>query len=263
MKRKLSSIKNEVLNSFGGNASNQLELKKTYSKIELEKMEIERKKKENKSTSTCINVTTLPSHNDQNQNKTNIIDVNSSFMADAKIHKSTLEREIENFNKEKKLIGMKRDNSDDSYSFEILSNKKPKTDFQSDWSTLMSNSVKKKPLLEREKEIFLEECKRKKEEQLKTKSSSSLVNSQVMIFDDFSISTTSTSISMPNQINKSEEINVTIENNKPSISEQNATKVCVSCEDNISNNYRSLSKKCKHYIHQVNYFLIYRNVGLN
>jgi hypothetical protein len=231
MKRKLSQIRNDVLNSFG---SSNLELKKSYSKIELEKIELKKKLiQEQNAKEELVQKNYVVS----NRN----VSTSNDFMSDAKIHKSKLEHDKEYSVMMQKMIGNKRNSSDEF----INSNKK--SDEANDWTSLMATSIKKKSRIEIEKEKFLEETKKRKEEQLKN--ITNLSKSQVFKFDENIIG------------KKDTEISKNYENNKNILNietDSGAVRICQVCKSVIENksNIKRISTKCEHYLHYVFIFLI-------
>jgi hypothetical protein len=237
MKRKLTQIRNEILNSFG---SSSLELKKSYSKLEQEKIELKNKiiLQENSKEDQLKNGKT----NQQNP-------MINNFMSDAKIHKTKLEKEKEYALQVQKMIGNKRKSDGEFQNMRYLDNKTTQCE-NSDWSSLMANSIKKKSRLEIEKEKFLEEAKIRKEQQLKN--ITTLSKSQVFKFDE-------------NISDKKISENIQSEDNKLQPITSNATeRICQVCKILIEPkaNSKRISNKCEHFIHYVIIkFKIFRNVG--
>jgi hypothetical protein len=145
MKRKIETLQNEVIKSFGVENFNYMDLKKGYSKVELSK----------KSTKTDI-IT---------KNKENKENTSSNFLSDAKVHKSRIELEKE--------IAKNKSTTDN-----LLKNK---TERSEPSDGFMCNAIKKKSTIEIEKEKFIEQNKKFQEEQLKKKNS--CIKSQVFKFD--------------------------------------------------------------------------------
>lgn len=237
MKRKLNSLQSEVISSFG---QNSLELKKSYSRVEKEKIELKKNIDQEKIITSKENINLI------NTKLEEIIVPSSSFMTDAKVYKSKLEQEKEASSKSKLFLGAKREKDlSEATDNSSLSLKKHKDLFHEDWSTLMSNSVKKKSTLELEKEKFLEECKKKKEESLKNQNH--LAKSNVYKFEDFSDTKDSSSKINTSTLKKDESsyLNSILE-----------SKICSSCNGPIEHNYKQLSLKCQHFMHTVNSYLI-------
>lgn len=220
MKRKLISLQEEAQASFG---SSNLDLKKKFSKLEIEKMEAEKRKRDAQQAEILD-----PSNKGKKSFYQNMNDP-STFLNDAKVHKSLVEKDKENFLQSKR-------NREEEENVEIQK-KKSNVNFNEDWSTLMSGSIKKKSLVQREKELFIEECKKKTEELLKKKNS--FVKSHVMKLDDFS--------EPKKEVNRSPEVPIETE-----VTEQEK-KYCVTCSGEIekTSHFKQLSIKCKHLIHQV------------
>jgi hypothetical protein len=233
MKRKLNSLQSEVISSFGQNG---LELKKSYSRLEKEKIELEKKKREEDQGKI---ITSKENINLINTTVANSNFPSSSFMTDAKVYKSRLEQEKE-ASKSKLFLGAKREkNLSEALDNSSFSLKKHKDLFHEDWSTLMSNSVKKKSTLELEKEKFLEECKKKKEELLKNQNQ--LAKSHVYKFEDFSDTKESSKLNTSSlKNNESNYLNSILE-----------SKICTACNGPIEHNYKQLSQKCQHFMHTV------------
>lgn len=232
MKRKLNSLQSEVISSFG---QNSLELKKSYSRVEKEKIELKKIIDQEKISTSKENINLI------NTKLEEIIVSSSSFMTDAKVYKSKLEQEKEASSKSKLFLGAKREKDlSEATDNSSLSLKKHKDLFHEDWSTLMNNSVKKKSTLELEKEKFLEECKKKKEESLKNQNH--LAKSNVYKFEDFSDTKDSSSKINTSTLNKDETtyLNSILE-----------SKICSSCNGPIEHNYKQLSQKCQHFMHTV------------
>lgn len=232
MKRKLNSLQSEVISSFG---QNSLELKKSYSRVEKEKIELKKIIDQEKINTSKENINLI------NTKLEEIIVSSSSFMTDAKVYKSKLEQEKEASSKSKLFLGAKREKDlSEATDNSSLSLKKHKDLFHEDWSTLMNNSVKKKSTLELEKEKFLEECKKKKEESLKNQNH--LAKSNVYKFEDFSDTKDSSSKINTSTLNKDESsyLNSILE-----------SKICSSCNGPIEHNYKQLSQKCQHFMHTV------------
>lgn len=232
MKRKLNSLQSEVISSFG---QNSLELKKSYSRVEKEKIELKKIIDQEKINTSKENINLI------NTKLEEIIVSSSSFMTDAKVYKSKLEQEKEASSKSKLFLGAKREKDlSEATDNSSLSLKKHKDLFHEDWSTLMNNSVKKKSTLELEKEKFLEECKKKKEESLKNQNH--LAKSNVYKFEDFSDTKDSSSKINTSTLNKDETtyLNSILE-----------SKICSSCNGPIEHNYKQLSQKCQHFMHTV------------
>jgi hypothetical protein len=236
--KKMNMLQEEVLNNLG-----EFNFKKNYSRLEKEKIELERMRlcesKEHDKAFINESGENLNTGNKLSQADT-LRNNFGTFMSDAKIHKSKLEQTKEAA-KENKLIGIKRENEiSDQFNYSV---KKQKTSFEEDWSTLMSNSVKKKPQIQLDKEKFLEECKKRREESLKNKNI--LAKSHVMKFD------------IPGT--ESEEINPEekVLDLLPSLGH---SKICVICEGPVEHNFKKLAVRCEHVAHMV---LLYkfRNVG--
>lgn len=232
MKRKLNSLQSEVISSFG---QNSLELKKSYSRVEKEKIELKKIIDQEKIITSKENINLI------NTKLEEIIVSSSSFMTEAKVYKSKLEQEKEASSKSKLFLGAKREKDlSEATENSSLSLKKHKDLFHEDWSTLMNNSVKKKSTLELEKEKFLEECKKKKEESLKNQNH--LAKSNVYKFEDFSDTKDSSSKINTSTLKKDESsyLNSILE-----------SKICSSCNGPIEHNYKQLSQKCQHFMHTV------------
>jgi hypothetical protein len=228
MKRKLSQIRNEILNSFG---SSSLELKRTYSKIEQEKIELKNK------------LDSEVKSKDEQEKKHNTCNLNNStydFMSDAKRHKSKLEKERDYALQVQNMIGKKRKSNGEVEDINNIDTKLSQCQNLDDWNTLMGNSIKKKSKLEIEKEIFLEETKKRKEQQLKN--ITTLSKSQVFKFDE-------------SIMDKKTTEKIQIEESKlqqpVSTPKERFCQVCkISIEQNA--NCKRISNKCEHYLHYVN-----------
>lgn len=224
MKRKLSQIRNDVLNTFG---STSLELTKRYSKLELEKIKIKNKLSSEEITKEDV----------RNMKNSKIIHnqtIQSDFMSDAKIHKSKIEQDKE---KIQTMIGQKRKNNEEA-TIPCQSGD------AENWTSLMANSLKKKSKIEIEKEKFLEETKKRKEEQLKN--STNLMKSQVFKFEG--------------QITEKKLTGISKNDSKiRSINETGSLvdKICQVCKEsiNIKSNCKKISARCEHYLHYVKYLL--------
>jgi hypothetical protein len=191
MKRKISAIQKEVIDSFGGSSLN---LQKRFSRVEREKMIMKQNQNNNQNT---------PVTKDKDENDINFINCKSnlnaftsnSFMNDVKIHKSRIEKDKEEAkskqlmmaNNNNILLGHKRKepfNSDiNSFSYEsnIKKRRNAFNDFSEDWATVMSTSLKKKSQVQQEKEKYLDEVQKNKEVRLKSKNEN--LKNQVMKFD--------------------------------------------------------------------------------
>lgn len=228
MKRKLSQIRNDILNSFG---SSSLELKKSYSKIEQEKIEL--KNKQNNEINS----------KEERQNKHNTCNLNNpphDFMSDVKVHKSKLEKERDYALQVQDMIGKKRKSHGEVDDIDKIDTKLSQSQNLDDWNTLMANSIKKKSKLEIEKEKFLEETKKRKEQQLKN--FTILSKSQVFKFDE-SITDKKTTEKIQIEENKLQQPELT-----PTV------RICQVCKISIEQNAncKRISNKCDHFLHYVN-----------
>lgn len=231
MKKKLLSIQDEVFKAFG---SENLEIKKKYSKLELEKIEAEKKK----SFKSCLK-----------ENSENLIPKHTanSFMSDVKLHKSKLELEREMIMQQKQKL-------------ELLKNKRQGNSLNEceDFSTMMDNSIRKKPTIQLEKEKFIEESKRKKEEMLKNRASLIPLKEQIIKFDEVplndnkenSLNSSNSNQNIGNTVNT---VSISIPIN-PNSAISNST--CDICDLKIgkfslnNTNYYKQFPKCKHVVHQ-------------
>jgi hypothetical protein len=151
MKRKLTNMNSDIINSFGSENLNYLNLKKGYSKVEQEKKILESLKKDS------VNIMKEHKENKQTGNE---------FLSDAKVHKSKLEIEKEALLRTKETM---------------LCKKREREEAPQSSESFMSNMVKRKSTIQIEKEKFIAEAKKQQEEVWKTKIG--LVKSQVFKFD--------------------------------------------------------------------------------
>lgn len=159
----------------------------------------------------------------------------TEFMNDAKVHKLKIEQDKEKKINDEKMIGHKRKSNEEA-------SEQSKIHIGDDWTNLMANSLKKKSKIETEKEKFLEETKKRKEEQLKN--NINLCKSQVFKFDGQMIEKKlHEPIKTENQINN--------KNNSISLVE----KSCQVCKEpvNTKSNSKRISNRCDHYLHYVKF----------
>jgi hypothetical protein len=232
MKRKLINLQSEACESFGSENLNYLNLKKGYSKVEQEKQSLEARKKESVNNDDSIF---------NKENKFNQSVSTTSFLSDAKVHKSRIEIEKELLNSMKKdsLLNKKRERDN-------VSHDNPQEGF-------MNNAVRKVSGIQLEKERYIKEAQKLKEDQLKSKVG--LFKSQVLKFD----MTGEKEVVIEEENNNIKVSSVVAAvNNSSTIKNENS--ICEMCLVPLGkSNYKGFPK-CSHFIHQVNKFLC-RNAG--
>ena len=242
--QKKEKIYRETISCFG---SENLHLNKTYSRLEKEKIELNKKRK-NWEINNQLNESDLEKADKDymivNKKKADM-ECKDSFLSDAKLKKPKFVLEKEN------------QTCNSSYSLKLCNPIKldekirsKNKEFGGNWDEVMSNSMKKLPFVQREKDTYREQVLKIKEQYLKTKES----KGEVFKFESIVENQSSKKDLMKRNEKKISNKGYSIKKLDSTVLGENDNKSCMNCLFELASGDNLKIFKCGHIMHNVSTF---------